>query len=293
MSDYCEKKGTIVKGIGGSYYVECEDALYDCKARGKFRKNALTPTVGDEAVLLVTDEKKKKAVIESIEERKNILLRPRVSNIDTAIITFAAKSPDINFDLLDRFLIDGIKRNIPEVFICINKCDIGEKSLREKIAKIYKNVCKVFFVSTYTDEGIEDLKKAIKGKKVVFAGPSGVGKSSIINKIAPHLQRQTGEISKKIERGKHTTRQVELIYLGDDTFVADSPGFTSFSLEGMGEKELEKYFPEFKEFLGKCYFGDCLHLSEPGCEVKENVGGIISEERYERYKKICEELRQR
>lgn len=281
-------EGRIVKGVGGLYFVNTEKGLYQCSARGILRKNKITPTVGDFAeVSIISDGK---GTIEKILERKNILLRPRVSNIDCAIITFAILSPNINFDLLDRFLILAESQNIENIIICINKCDLANEDEMNEILKIYENIYNVCFVSTLNENGIDNIKKLIDKKVTVFAGPSGVGKSSIINKILPNAMLKTGEISKKIERGKHTTRQVELLEAWEDTYIVDSPGFTSLTLDFIEQEDFPYYFKEFKNYLGKCKFCDCKHLHEPECYIKENVGKNISNQRYERYTKLLSEI---
>ncbi|MDE6182410.1 MAG: ribosome small subunit-dependent GTPase A, partial [Eubacteriales bacterium] len=231
--------------------------------------------------------------IENIIERKNILIRPRVSNIDCAVITFAILSPAINIDLLDRFLILAESQNIEKIIICINKCDLANKEELEKISKIYKNIYDIIFVSTIDGTGIENLKNMVNKKVTVFAGPSGVGKSSIINEILPKAMLKTGEISKKIERGKHTTRQVELLEAWEETYIVDSPGFTSLSLDFVKAEDFAYYFKEFRKYLGECKFCDCKHLHEPDCAIKKEVGKNISEERYERYVKLLNEILER
>lgn len=284
--------GRIIKGVGGLYYVAVKSSIYECSARGRFRKAKIVPTVGDYVEITVVDEENKKGAIDKIDERKNSLIRPRVTNIDTAVITFAAASPDINMDLLDRFLILAETQNIPNIVICINKSDLGSDTDRENIMRIYGKVYKVVYVSAEENKGIEELKSALKGV-TVFAGPSGVGKSSIINRLIPGINRQTGEISRKIERGKHTTRQVELIHMSGDVYIVDSPGFTSLSLEFIKAEDIQHYFREFSPYIGKCYFNDCAHIAEPGCEIKEHIGKGISEERYERFVYLYNELKQR
>lgn len=234
--------GRIIKGVGGNYYVSAKGKIYKCSARGKFRKAKITPTVGDYVQFTILDENDCEGALDTIEKRKNILLRPRVANIDCAIITFAATSPDINRDLLDRFLILAETQNIPKVIICINKSDLVSQEEKDAFANIYEPYYKVVFTSAEKNIGIDQLKEEIHGCESVFAGPSGVGKSSLINRLIPESNRQTGEISRKIERGKHTTRQVELLRADEETYIVDSPGFTSLSLDFLQSEELEKYF---------------------------------------------------
>ena len=284
--------GRIIKGVGGNYYVSAKGKIYKCSARGKFRKAKITPTVGD-YVQFTIDENECDGALDTIEKRKNILLRPRVANIDCAIITFAATSPDINRDLLDRFLILAETQNIPKVIICINKSDLVSQEEKDAFANIYEPYYKVVFTSAEENIGIDQLKEEIHGCESVFAGPSGVGKSSLINRLIPESNRQTGEISRKIERGKHTTRQVELLRADEETYIVDSPGFTSLSLDFLQSEELENYFREFKPYLNKCRFNDCRHLQEPDCAVKEQVGKDINKERYDSFVSLYEELKQR
>jgi len=283
--------GRIIKGVGGNYYVSAKGKIYKCSARGKFRKAKITPTVGDYVQFTILDENDCEGALDTIEKRKNILLRPRVANIDCAIITFAATSPDINRDLLDRFLILAETQNIPKVIICINKSDLVSQEEKDTFAN--EPYYKVVFTSAEKNIGIDQLKEEIHGCESVFAGPSGVGKSSLINRLIPESNRQTGEISRKIERGKHTTRQVELLRADEETYIVDSPGFTSLSLDFLQSEELENYFREFKPYLNKCRFNDCRHLQEPDCAVKEQVGKDINKERYDSFVSLYEELKQR
>ncbi len=282
-------KGRIIKGVGGLYYIAANGFVYECSARGRFRKARITPTTGDFVTFTVLDEENKKGALDTIEPRRNILIRPRAANIDCAVITFAAARPDINTDLLDRFLVLAEERKIPDVIICINKSDLAPD--KNRIRDIYGGAYPVVFTSAEENSGIDELKQMLRGKVSVFAGPSGVGKSSLINRIIPHSNRQTGEISRKIERGKHTTRQVELIETEDNTYIADSPGFTSLYLEFIKPDELQYYFREFREYLGKCRFADCAHIHEPDCAVKEKVGSAIPQERYDRFVYLYNELR--
>lgn len=286
-------KGRIIKGVGGLYYIAAYGYVYECSARGRFRRSRITPTVGDYVTFTILDDVNKKGALDTIEKRKNILIRPRVANIDTAIIIFAAASPDINIDLLDRFLLLAEYQNIPNIIICINKCDLVSEEEKDNIKKIYGNIYNIIFTSAINDQGTTELKKALEGGVAVFAGPSGVGKSSLINSLIPESNRQTGEISRKIERGKHTTRQVELLDAGKDTYIVDSPGFTSLSLDFMDIKELPHYFREFEPYIGKCYYNDCNHINEPDCAIKEQVEKTIAKSRYERYTILYNELKQK
>ena len=286
-------KGRIIKGVGGLYYVAASSLIYECSARGKFRKSGITPTVGDYVEISLIDEQSQKGSIERICERKNLLVRPRVANVDCAVIQFAAASPDINFDLLDRFLILAETQLIENILICINKSDLISDETKEYMQRVYAPVYEVFFTCAVENIGIEILRERLMGHVTVFAGPSGVGKSSVINAVMPSMERKTGEISKKIQRGRHTTREVELLKYNENTFIVDSPGFTSLSLNFLKAEELKRYFKEFKPYLTGCYFNDCCHIAEPNCNLKAHVGNEISAERYERFVGLYNELKQR
>lgn len=284
-------KGRIIKGIGGLYFVDTINGIIECSVRGIFRKSKIIPTVGDYVNILTLSDKN--GIIEEILERKNILIRPKVSNIDCAVITFSIISPNINIDLLDRFLILAESQNIENIIICISKSDLANKDDVNLITQLYSKIYPVIFTSILNNMGIEELKNLIDKKVTVFAGPSGVGKSSLINTILPNISLKTGDISKKIERGKHTTRQVELLEAWKGTYIVDSPGFTSLTIDFVEKDRLDYYFKEFRDFLGNCKFYDCKHLHEPNCAIKEQIGKNISEERYNRYTKLLNELLER
>ena len=283
--------GTIIKGIGGFYYIDTENGVYECRARGIFRKEKLKPTVGDHVKISVLDEKNKKGSLDVIEPRKNMLIRPRVSNVEQAVIVFASVSPDINIDLLDRFLILVSEQKL-DVLICINKIDLDEEKKYEYVKKLYEDSgYRVILLSAEKGVGIDEIKSALKDKISVFAGPSGVGKSSLINAISPDLQLKTGEISAKIERGKHTTRHAELMQIEENSYIVDSPGFTSLFLEHIPAEELQYHFKEFEPYINQCRYTGCSHIHEPDCAIKEQVGVNIRAERYERYVNLYNELR--
>lgn len=285
-------EGTIIKGIGGFYYIASKDGVYECRARGKFRKEGIKPAVGDHVLISVIDEKNKKGSLDVIEERKSMLARPRVSNIDQAVIVFASVSPDFNPDIMDRFIVLAEQQKLG-IVICINKIDIDADEKYREICGIYEKAgFDIIAVSAVDNFGIEELREKLKGKISVLAGPSGVGKSSVLNAIKPDVMAQVGEISRKIERGRHTTRQSELIRIDDDTFIVDSPGFTSLDMKGVDPEKLDEYFRELAPYLGKCRYNGCRHINEDSryCEVKAHVGDDISESRYRRYVDIYNEI---
>ncbi|MEA4972574.1 MAG: ribosome small subunit-dependent GTPase A [Candidatus Metalachnospira sp.] len=285
-------RGTIIKGIGGFYYIATENGVYECRARGKFRREGINPTVGDIVNIGVLDEKNKKGSLDEIEPRKNCLIRPRVANIDQAVIVFASVSPDFNPDIMDRFIVLAEQQNL-EIIICINKIDIDTSEKYKEIYDLYKSAgFDIFAVSAEENIGSDELFARLRGKVSVLAGPSGVGKSSIINMIDPKIAAKVGEISKKIERGKHTTRQSELLELEKGTFLVDSPGFTSLDMSGIEPDQLQYYFREFNKYLPDCRFTGCMHINEDEkyCGIKSQVGKNISESRYHRYIDIYNEI---
>lgn len=285
------EEGTIVRGISGFYYVETTDKkIVECKARGRFRKDNVTPVVGDKVEIELVDEKH--GVVNSIKERKNLLFRPVVANVDRAIVVFALKSPDINLTLMDKLLLMIEHYNI-EAVICLNKADLDEDgTLLKMIKDIYCPIgYKVIATNGRTGEGIDELKSAIKGGISVFSGPSGVGKSSISNLLQGRTHMKTGEVSEKISRGKHTTRHAELIEVDSDTFIVDTPGFSSIDLSFMEPQDLQYAFKEFGRFIEDCRFQSCLHNKEKECGIKNAVErGKIAESRYNAYLEILEEI---
>lgn len=287
--------GKIIKGIGGFYYVFAEDReIYECKAKGIFRNQNIKPLVGDDVLMDILDEVSKKGNITDIRERQNELIRPAVANVNQALIIFAAAKPAPNLNLLDRFLILMLKQQV-ETIICFNKKDVVTEKEIALLEETYRNCgYHTLFTSTYTEEGINSLRELLAHKTTVLAGPSGVGKSSLVNLLSPEANTKTGEISEKIQRGKHTTRHSELITIGEDGFVMDTPGFSSLYLNNMEKDELKDFFPEFKEYADECRFLGCMHLNEPGCQVKEALSdGKISRIRYKNYKDLFEELNQK
>ncbi|MEE1028517.1 MAG: ribosome small subunit-dependent GTPase A [Agathobacter sp.] len=286
-------QGKIVKGISGFYYVYVAGTgIYECKAKGAFRKQKIKPLVGDNVEIAVIDEQEKKGNVENIFPRKNQLIRPAVANIDMALVIFAAAKPDPNFNLLDRFLCMMEYQNIP-VTICFNKKDLVSQETIEQLKSIYEPAgYHVLFTSTKSGEGIEEVKSLLAGKTATVAGPSGVGKSSIINMLQDEVVMETGVISTKIERGKHTTRHSEIIPVMKDSFIMDTPGFSSMDVPGFEKEELWTCYPEFREYEPYCRFQGCSHINEPDCGVKSALEeGKISNVRYENYKLLYEELK--
>lgn len=287
-------QGRIIKGIAGFYYVAVESELYECKAKGIFRKEKMKPLVGDFVEIEILDGEKKLGNIVDILPRKNTLIRPAVANIDQALVIFAAKEPNPNLSLLDRFLVTMERQEIP-VLICINKEDLALPEEVEEIKTIYQGCgYPVIITSANKEKGIEELRTVLNGKTTAVAGPSGVGKSSLTNLLAPDVCMETGEISKKLGRGRHTTRHSQLIELWQETYLMDTPGFTSFYVENMEKQELRYYFPEFQDYEGNCRFQGCTHTHEPGCMVKEALEhGKISYKRYENYLEMYRELEEK
>lgn len=288
-------QGKIIKGIAGFYYIYAEDGnIYECKAKGIFRKDNFKPLVGDNVEITVLNEEEKEGSVTSILPRRNSLIRPAVANVDQAFLIFAMENPKPNFLLLDRFLIMMEQQEIP-VVICFNKKDVGEKDEMEKLYEIYTGCgYRVVLSSTYEGEGMDEIREILKGKTTVVAGPSGVGKSSITNCMQGEVQMKTGEISKKLKRGKHTTRHSQVIPVEKNTFLVDTPGFSSLYLTDMKEEELRDYFPEFAMYEPQCRFQGCMHIHEPGCAVKKALSeGKISQQRYDNYLALYEELKEK
>ena len=286
-------QGKIIKGIAGFYYVHAkDDKVYECKAKGVFRNRKIKPLVGDDVELDIVDADKLIGNINDILPRKNELIRPAVANIDQTLVVFASLSPEPNFNLLSRFLVMMDWNEVPAI-VCFNKSDQVDDAEIKRLTGIFENCgAKVIVTSVLKNEGIEELKELLIGKTTSFAGPSGVGKSSILNGIFPDANSQIGDISEKINRGKHTTRHSEIFNVAKDTYIMDTPGFTSLECADIGDTELHYYFNEFAEYEGNCRFNGCVHVNEPDCRIKEAVAeGKISKVRYDIYLEMYNELK--
>lgn len=289
-------EGIIVKGIAGFYYVKTGNRLYQCKARGLFKKQGIVPAAGDRVEIDLVEEEKAdeiEAVIHTIYERKNIFIRPPVANVDCFAIVLAAAHPKPNLQLTDKFLVMAEKSHT-EILLCINKADLVSAETLAELQQIYEELYPVICLSGKTGQGIDVLRSRIQGRKTALAGPSGVGKSTILNQLAPQAMAETGEISGKTRRGKHTTRHSELFQLDEDTMIFDTPGFTSFEIMEAEEEELSFFFPEMEPYQGKCRYDNCRHKKEPDCAVRQAVeDGRIHPSRYASYLAQLEEIQGR
>lgn len=288
-------QGKIIKGIAGFYYVhDGVSQVYECRAKGVFRNRNIKPLVGDDVEFTVLDPQEQTGNIEKILPRRNCLIRPAVANIDQALVVFAVTDPMPNLNLLDRFLVMMEHRDIP-VSICFNKTDLAGESEIQRLREIYEPAgYPLYFISTYENEGMDRLHSLIAGKTTALAGPSGVGKSSITNLIQPEAAMETGTISEKIKRGKHTTRHSELFFVETETYMMDTPGFSSMYVEDLEPEDLKECFPEFAPWEDGCRFLGCVHVGERVCGVKEAVrDGKISQSRYENYRLLYGELKEK
>ena len=287
-------EGKIVKALSGFYYVFSDNKVIQCRSRGVFRKNKVNPLVGDEVIFQA--ENNLEGYILEVKERKNSLVRPPIANVDQAILVFSATEPDFSTALLDRFLV-LIEFNQIRPIICITKIDLmteAEKQSLEQVVQDYERAeYDVILTSSETDEGLEELIPFLNGVITVFAGQSGVGKSSLLNALRPDLELKTDQISNHLGRGKHTTRHVELIPIGDG-LVADTPGFSSLEFTDIEQEDLNNCFPEIRKLSEACKFRGCLHLAEPKCAVKKGLeNGEVPSFRYQHYKEFLEEIKDR
>lgn len=285
-----KETGRIVRSLSGFYEVQTQRGSITCRGRGHLRKNGLTPLTGDFVEISL---EKGKGMVETILPRKNSFVRPAVANIDALVIFAANVNPVTEPFLIDRVAAIAGDREVP-VYICINKCDLDPAV---DLVRIYRNAgFPVICASAETGEGVDDLRRLIHGKLTAFTGNSGVGKSSMLNALCPQLQLSTGEVSEKLGRGRHTTRHVELYDLEQGTYVADTPGFSSFDTDQMDlilKDNLQYAFPDFGRFLGKCQFHDCTHRKEPGCAIREAVSeGALEPTRYDSYLRLYDKISQ-
>lgn len=283
-------QGIIIKGIGGFYYIKTEDGVIECKARGKFRYTDVTPMVGDKVDIQI---EKGKGVIEKIFPRDSELIRPQVANVTQAFVVFAIKNPDLNFELLNKFLIQCEHNNIVPM-VCLNKIDLSSETEIKEISDMLSGTgYQILLINAKTGANTDRLKEMLEDNITVLCGPSGVGKSTLLNKLLGEEYMKTGNISEKIGRGKHTTRHSELIEVNNG-LVVDTPGFSTLEINYIEKDDLRNYFPEFYDYNDKCKFRGCLHYKEPGCKVIEAVEqGKINKARYEFYIKYLQEINER
>jgi ribosome biogenesis GTPase len=284
-------EGIVLRAYSSYYYVQSGALVYECKLRGRFKKERFSLIVGDRVDFSVLADGK--GVIEDILPRQTLMMRPLVANVDQAVLTFAAKNPDLNLSLVDRFLVLAEHARL-DIVICINKADLADTADLQDIIRRYESIgYKVITTVAKQGKGIDELEKCLKDRTTVFAGPSGVGKSTILNAVQPGFALQTGEVSEKIGRGKHTTRFAQLLALNMGGFVVDTPGFSSIEFTDIAPEDLMYYFPEMEEIAASCKFNQCLHWKEPKCSVKEAVNNnLISSDRYEHYLEFLAEIKE-
>lgn len=285
-------QGKITKAIAGFYYVHVAGSgIYECRAKGIFRREKKTPLVGDEVRIELISEEDRSGNLVELLPRKNLLPRPPVANIDQVLILFSMRTPDPNLILLERFLIEAARRDIPAL-IGFNKIDAAKESECLELQEMYRG-CGVplLFLSVQRGDGMEEAARLLEGKTTALAGPSGVGKSSFTNAVQDKVHMEVGSISRKLARGKNTTRHTELICIDEDSYIFDTPGFSALDTADLPKEELEDYYPEFRPYLGHCYYQGCAHLSEPDCAVKAALArGDLPPARYDHYRYLYEEL---
>lgn len=290
-----DNEGTIVRGVGGFYYVDTGEEIVECRARGIFRKANVKPCVGDEVTIERTQDTDKAAgFITEIHERRNNFARPPVSNVDQFIVVSALADPEPNYKVLDKFLIAAEMRGI-DIVICFTKADLVDDDTIEKAREVYSNVYPLLFLDARDPEQLKDLVPYLFEKKSALAGPSGVGKSTILSTLRRDSSIQTGSVSEKTGRGRNTTRHVELFRMTDfDAMIFDTPGFTSFDLPDLEPAELAEYYPDIYRYAEGCRYNGCLHDREPDCRVTEAVKrGDINSHRYNSYIEELHELQAR
>lgn len=285
------KQGIIIKGIGGFYSVKENNDVYVCKAAGSLRNKKIKPACGDRVIF--SEENHGDYLIEDILARDNYITRPPAANVNQSVIVCAIKTPKIDYLLLDKLLIDSTVQNT-DIILCMTKCDLADDNDKQIIIDNYGGVIKnIVFTSSLNNEGIDELRKLLKNNVSLMRGVSGAGKTSLLNKLCPDITRETGELSRKIQRGKNTTRHTELTPLDETSYILDTPGFSDFELTDIDENELWRHYPEFYEH-SECKYMNCVHINEPDCGIKQALNeGQISSLRYENYKKLYEEIKKK
>ena len=285
-------KGIVLSNISNLYKVEVNNKIYDCSARGKIKNTDLSPVAGDIVTIELQDEEEKVGVIEDIKERKNYIKRPKMANLSQIILVISMKMPKPDLLLLDKQLVYAEYMNIRPI-ICLNKIDLENDDRINKIHELYKSIgYDVIKTNAKEKIGVEEIKKCLENNITAFSGNSGVGKSTLINGIMGENITEEGNISHKNKKGKNTTTQVNLYKIKENSYIADTPGFSTFDVNEIEKEELAKYFVEFKDYLNQCEYADCSHIKEEKCGIKKAMAeGKISKERYERYCQIYEELK--
>ncbi len=285
--------GLVLKGVGGFYYVQTADGLVETTGRGLLKRDGGLLYVGDEVRVAPSDAEPGKGVICSVLPRRNVFVRPPIANVDLFLVVLAPRHPAPNFQLLDRFLIMGELSGM-DIVLCLNKCDLASEAELTAIEDIYRGVYPVLRLSGLSGAGLQALRTCIGGRRAALAGASGVGKSTLLNALHPSAGMETGEISRKTQRGRHTTRHVELFALPDGGWIFDTPGFTSFDIGTVEEADLAGCYPEIDRLRGLCRYDDCRHAGEPGCRVRAEVqAGHIHRQRYQSYLDNLQEIRNR
>lgn len=285
-------KGIVLSNISNLYKVEVNNKIYDCSARGKIKNTDLSPVAGDIVTIEFQDKEENVGVIEDIEERKNYIKRPKMANLSKIILVISMKMPKPDLLLLDKQLVYAEYMNIKPI-ICLNKIDLENEDRIDKIYELYKSIgYDVIKTNAKEEIGVEEIKKCLENNITAFSGNSGVGKSTLINGIMGENITEEGNISHKNKKGKNTTTQVNLYKIKENSYIADTPGFSTFDVNEIEKEELDKYFVEFKDYLNQCEYADCSHIKEERCGIKKGITeGKISKERYDRYCQIYEELK--